>query len=240
LESSKGAAFNTIEKPSFRYHWCLFFLDDGESPTASSALKSSFAAVNKDFSVLKVFLRKLQGLEKELRQDSSQGVSYGVSTTDSDSATASTFKSNLCFSAIATSMSSKSSVVEIIEAEEIHDRKEYQDIQALDPECGIRSVVSDAEDINSVCSTRRTYPERIAEEHLGVLLAQKQELRPQCEEALNKMRKPRFIENFRRLLKRYYLDLSRQAETNLQRATTQLLMGQGKNCEASGRNSPTR
>lgn len=200
-----------------------YFLYDGESPTASPSLKSSVAAVDKAFSNLKVHLRQLQNLEKELCQNIPQGVSYGASTTDSDSATASTFKNNLCSSAVATSMSSKSSVVDSIEPEGIHDRKEYQDFQALDPECDIRSVVSDAEDINSVCSTRRTFPERIAEEHLGVLLAQKQELKPQYEEAFNKMGKPRFIENFRRLLKRYYLDLSRQAETNLQRATTQLL-----------------
>jgi hypothetical protein len=43
------------------------------------------------------------------------------------------------------------------------------------------------------------------------------------QEALQKLGRSRFVENFRRLLERYYLDLSLQAHTNLQRATINLL-----------------
>lgn len=53
-----------------------YFLYDGESPTASSSLKSSVAAVDKAFSALKVLLRKLRDLEKELCEDNPQGVSH--------------------------------------------------------------------------------------------------------------------------------------------------------------------
>jgi len=55
-----------------------YFLYDGESPSTSSppSLKSSVAAVDKAFSALKVLLRKLRDLEKELCEDNPQGVSH--------------------------------------------------------------------------------------------------------------------------------------------------------------------
>jgi len=53
-----------------------YFLYDGESPTASSSLKTSAAAIDKTFSDLKALLRKLQCLQKELCEDNPQGVSH--------------------------------------------------------------------------------------------------------------------------------------------------------------------
>ena len=55
-----------------------YFLIDGESPSAPSppSLRSSVAAVDKAFSFLKVLLRKLRDLEKQLCEDNPQGVSH--------------------------------------------------------------------------------------------------------------------------------------------------------------------
>jgi hypothetical protein len=54
-----------------------FLYDEGDHhPTASSPLKASVAAVEKAYSDLNGFLRKLQKLEKELCKDNPQGVSH--------------------------------------------------------------------------------------------------------------------------------------------------------------------
>jgi hypothetical protein len=63
----------------FRRKEIEYFLCDGESPTVSSSLKSSVAAVNKAFSDLKVHLRKLRDLEKELCEDNPQGLNAYLS-----------------------------------------------------------------------------------------------------------------------------------------------------------------
>jgi hypothetical protein len=60
----------------FRKNEIGYFLSDGEPPTASTALKPSVAAVDKAYSDLSDFLRKLQKLEKELCKDNPQGVSH--------------------------------------------------------------------------------------------------------------------------------------------------------------------
>lgn len=53
-----------------------YFLYDGEIPTASSSLKPSLVAVDKEFSKLRLRLWKLEDLEKELCKGSPQGVSH--------------------------------------------------------------------------------------------------------------------------------------------------------------------
>jgi hypothetical protein len=55
------------------------------------------------------------------------------------------------------------------------------------------------------------------------LLAQHEDLKPLYEIALGRMGKERFVNNFRRILKRYYLDLVQSTNTNLERATVHLL-----------------
>jgi hypothetical protein len=87
----------------------------------------------------------------------------------------------------------------------------------------IRSVASFTDDINSQVSTRRSPQEVVAEEKLGFLLAQNEELRGLYEASLSKISKERLIQNLRRLLKQYHLDLCRVAKTNLEKATARLL-----------------
>lgn len=58
----------------FRQKEICYFLDDGERSAASQILKPSVDAVDKIFWELKETLRKLRALEKELCQDSPQGV----------------------------------------------------------------------------------------------------------------------------------------------------------------------
>jgi hypothetical protein len=87
----------------------------------------------------------------------------------------------------------------------------------------LRSVLSIDFDIASQISTRPTHTERLAEQHLGNLLAQNDELRPLFEKALAKISKHRFIANIRRLLKHYYLDLRPICESKLEIATVRLL-----------------
>ena len=52
------------------------YFNDGESTAVLSPLKDSMGAVNKAFSDLKEILRKLRDLERELCEDSPQGVSH--------------------------------------------------------------------------------------------------------------------------------------------------------------------
>jgi hypothetical protein len=89
----------------------------------------------------------------------------------------------------------------------------------------IKSASSLTDDINSQVSTRRSPQEVVAEEKLGFLLAQNEELRGLYEASLSKISKERLIQNLRRLLKQYHLDLCRAAKTNLEKATARLLRG---------------
>lgn len=87
----------------------------------------------------------------------------------------------------------------------------------------IKSVVSDGTDNDSLTYGRKTSQEAIAERYLGILLANNHELKPLYEEALTRMSKSRFVDNVRRLLKRYYLDLVLCTRTNLEKVTIHLL-----------------
>jgi hypothetical protein len=84
-------------------------------------------------------------------------------------------------------------------------------------------------------SAKRSYQEAIAEDHLSILLAQRRELRLLYDEALEKLDRTRFVENFRRLLKIYYLDLLGTANTNLQHATIHLLRSRWARVRISNR-----
>ncbi|KAG4439306.1 hypothetical protein IFR05_005239 [Cadophora sp. M221] len=87
----------------------------------------------------------------------------------------------------------------------------------------VRSIVSDDVDIQSKRSSKATYQERLAEQNLGYLLARNPQFRPLSEEALHRVGKIRFVDNLRRLLKRYYIDLRPIATTKLEIATVNLL-----------------
>lgn len=71
------------------------FLFDGEFATVSSPLISSIAAVRKVFSDLKVLLRKLEQLERELCKDNPQGVSHLFPTLLFCSGTVSAYSGNM-------------------------------------------------------------------------------------------------------------------------------------------------
>lgn len=141
----------------------------------------------------------------------------------SESGPASSFPSEVFSKPVVSISSRASSIIGSAELPNAPDEAECVNSQAAELDSDIRSVMSDLNDIHSLASNRRMPQEIVAEEHLGVLLAQRSELKPLYEEALQKLGRSRFVENFRRLLKRYYLDLSRHANTNLQRATTHLL-----------------
>jgi hypothetical protein len=87
----------------------------------------------------------------------------------------------------------------------------------------LQSVVSDRDEVFSQISIRKTQQELLAEKRLTILLAQHEDLKPLYEIALERVGKERFVNNFRRILKRYYLDLVQSANTNLEQATVHLL-----------------
>lgn len=96
-------------------------------------------------------------------------------------------------------------------------------LQEYDPGHDIRSIISDKDELYSHEPARRSDQEITAEEHLGLLLAQNDKLRPLWVEALTRMEEERFVNNLRRLLKIFYLDLLQDAKTNLQQVTVRLL-----------------
>lgn len=92
-----------------------------------------------------------------------------------------------------------------------------------DDSADIQSILSVPDDIQSQVSTHRTHQEIAAIEQLGELLARHEELSPLYETALSKISKERLVENLRRMLKQYYLDLANTARTNLEKAAVRLL-----------------
>lgn len=87
----------------------------------------------------------------------------------------------------------------------------------------IQSLASDKDDIQSRAEHTRSSHVVTADVLLTNLFVENQQLRPLYDEALNKVGRDRFIENFRRLLKRWYLDLSLVAKTESEKTTIQLL-----------------
>jgi hypothetical protein len=87
----------------------------------------------------------------------------------------------------------------------------------------IQSILSVSDDIQSQVSTHRTQQEIAASEQLGELLARHDELSPLYEIALSKISKERLVDNLRKILKEYYLDLADTAWTNLEKTAVQLL-----------------
>jgi hypothetical protein len=85
-----------------------------------------------------------------------------------------------------------------------------------------RSVVSIDDDVQSQVSSQLNLQERIAEKSLGLLLARNPELGKLAEEALNKVGTARFVNNFRRLLKEFFIDIYPTATSNLEKATVNL------------------
>lgn len=87
----------------------------------------------------------------------------------------------------------------------------------------LQSVISVDDDIHSTSSVARSFEQKMAEEHIALLLAERKELKTLHEEALTKMNQEKFVENYRRLLKQYYIDLLRGASGNLEKAAVTVL-----------------
>lgn len=87
----------------------------------------------------------------------------------------------------------------------------------------IQSLITISDDTESQVPSRQTPNEQIAERGLWLFLAQQEALQPLCEEGLIKVGKARLVTNLAKLLKQYYLDLHPIAQTNLEKATVNLL-----------------
>jgi hypothetical protein len=152
-----------------------------------------------------------------------------------DSSHANSTQSDIFSSNLDISISSRSSVVESAQGKKVSVDPYHESRRITEPDSDIISVASITDDIYSLSSAKRTYQETIAEDHLSSLLAQRRELKPLYEEALEKLDRTRFVENFRRLLKLYYLDLLGEAKTNLQHATIHLLRSRWARVRISNR-----
>ena len=85
------------------------------------------------------------------------------------------------------------------------------------------SAISDRNYDKLQKSSRKSTVELIAEEKLAEPMARNEFLRPLYQEAISNIGRTRFVENFRTLLKRWYLDLIPCGTNNLERATISLL-----------------
>ena len=91
----------------------------------------------------------------------------------------------------------------------------------------IQSVLSGTEDILSSASSHRTSHKTVAERQIATFIAGNQSLLLMFDEAMKAMQKDRFVQNFRRLLKRYYIDICEHTKNDLERETVRLLRGRG-------------
>ena len=115
--------------------------------------------------------------------------------------------------------SSKSSLSDTLDSE----NQVAPDITHDDVGDDIESLASVMEDIGSQRSISMTPQAITAEHHLANVLAQHRQLILLNKDALSKIGVARFIANLPRLLKKYYLDLRQNADTNLKRASVDVL-----------------
>lgn len=91
-----------------------------------------------------------------------------------------------------------------------------------------KSIASDGDyDLSSQISSQKSSQRALAERQLGVLMALNPELGIAYNEAIASMSEGQFVTNFRRLLKRYYLDIRPFASTSLERTAVELLRSRG-------------
>ena len=103
----------------------------------------------------------------------------------------------------------------------LHKRRDYAPAHGTHDD--VLSPTSNEDDIQSRPPSNRSSHEVATEVYMTKLLAENEQLSPLYEDALSKLGKDRLINNFRRVLKRYYTDLSLIAETDSERAINQLL-----------------
>lgn len=110
-----------------------------------------------------------------------------------------------------------------------HTRRDYDSSQDIYDD--VQSLASDKDDIESRPPRTRSSYEVATEVYITNLFAENQQLCPLYEEVLSVLGRERFINNFPRLLERYYADLSLNAETESEKAITQLLKGRWRRTE---------
>ena len=103
--------------------------------------------------------------------------------------------------------------------EDVRNENSQEHYQGAD----VISMPSNKNEVYLHVSPRRSQVEVFASSRPERLIAQNRELESLCRAALTGMDERHFIENFRRLLKHYYLDLSRLARTDFEQATVYLL-----------------
>ncbi|KAF2994876.1 hypothetical protein E8E14_001813 [Neopestalotiopsis sp. 37M] len=87
----------------------------------------------------------------------------------------------------------------------------------------IQSILSVEDDLQSRHSAQTTSYEMKGKFRIGRFLAQDQQFRPLCDQAILQMNQIRFADNVRRLLKIFHGDLAAEAQTEPQKATVKLL-----------------
>ncbi|KAH8696918.1 hypothetical protein GQ44DRAFT_832404 [Phaeosphaeriaceae sp. PMI808] len=85
------------------------------------------------------------------------------------------------------------------------------------------SIASNDEDISSQAPRRRTELELLALKLFRVFLAKLEDLRSLHEKLLEELGTKRFVENYRRSLKMYVLELKEEAQTALEKDTVKVL-----------------
>ena len=91
------------------------------------------------------------------------------------------------------------------------------------PAENVKLFVSNKNENFSTTKVKKVTAKMDAERRIGNFLAQHSDLKPLYEEALRRMDKDRFVDHVRKLLKQYFLDLSEDAKTDPDRATSHLL-----------------
>lgn len=92
-----------------------------------------------------------------------------------------------------------------------------------DTEHDYASVLSNDEDIASKSGNYRSREEVLAVKELGYFFAELEDLRPLHQELLEKLGPERFSENYRRVLKVYFLKLQGEAKTAVEKQTALVL-----------------
>lgn len=114
-------------------------------------------------------------------------------------------------------------------SQSLHTRRDHDSSQDMYDD--IQSLPSDKDDIESRPPRTRSSYEAATEVYMTNLFAENRQLRPLYEEALSVLGRDRFINHFLRLLERYYVDLSLSAETEFEKAITQLLKSRWRRTE---------
>lgn len=115
--------------------------------------------------------------------------------------------------------------VQLSPYQKIRDYSQYMLPSPISDATKVRLQINHNNILYSKTRPARDLQKEDAEKRVSHFLAQHKDLKPLFEEALRRMNTDRFIDHVQRLLKKYYLDLFRNADTDPDRATSHLLQG---------------